>query len=269
MVEYLKTNFGLDIPHLISVAVPVLVTFLVCIISIKVIMKFVKKILKRTPLDKSLTSFLEKVIKFVLYFIVILIIADMLSIPVTSLLATFSVVGLAASLAIQDALGNLASGVMILATKPFKSGDYIEGASASGTVADINFSHTLLVTPDNKQIHIPNKEIINSTIINYSEQQFRRVDISFDIEYTADSKKVKEIMNQAITKHSKVLQDRPIFVRTTAYKDSAIEYTLRVWVNSCDYWEVYFDLLEGIKEMFDKNNINIPYNKLDVHIVNQ
>ena len=269
MVEYLKVNFGLDVVNLISMAIPVIVTFIVCLISIKVIMKFVNKILKKAPLEKALTSFLEKVIKFVLYFIVILIIADMLSIPVTSLLATFSVVGLAASLAIQDALGNLASGVMILATKPFKSGDYIEGGAVSGTVSDINFSHTLLVTPDNKQIHVPNKEIINSTIINYSEQQFRRVDIAFDIDYTADSKKVKEIMNKAIEKHPKILQDRPIFVRTTAYKDSAIQYTLRVWVNSCDYWEVYFDLLEGIKEMFDENDINIPYNKLDVHIINQ
>ena len=158
MLEYLKTNFGLDIHHLISMGVPVIVTFIVCWISIKVIMKFVKKILKRAPLERGLTSFLEKVIKFILYFIVILIVADMVSIPITSLLAAFSVVGLAASLAIQDALGNLASGVMILATKPFKSGDYIEGASVSGTVSEINFSHTLLITPDNKQIHVPNKE---------------------------------------------------------------------------------------------------------------
>lgn len=269
MQEYLKTTLGLDIQKLISMALPIIVTFIVCYVSIKVIMKFVKKLLKRAPLEKNLTSFLEKVIKFILYFIVILIIADMVSIPITSLLATFSVVGLAASLAIQDALGNLASGVMILATKPFKNGDYIEGGSVSGTVSEINFSHTLLVTPDNKQIHVPNKEIINSTIINYSEQQFRRVDISFDIEYTADSKKVKEIMNQTLARHPKILQDRPIFVRTTAYKDSAIEYTLRVWVNSCDYWEVYFDLLEGIKEKFDENDINIPYNKLDVHIINK
>lgn len=269
MAEYLKENFGIDIPHLISMAVPVLLTFFVCFVAIKIIMKFVRKILKRTPLDKNLTSFLEKVIKFILYFIEILIIADMLTIPVTSLLATFSVVGLAASLAIQDALGNLASGVMIIATKPFKNGDYVEGASVSGTVSEINFSHTLLVTPDNKQIHVPNKEIINSTIINYSEQQFRRVDISYVIEHTTDSNAVKEIINKAIEKHPKVLKDRPIFVRTTAYRDYGTEYTLRVWVNSCDYWEVYFDLLEGIKEQFDRNNIKLAYNKLDVNVINK
>ena len=269
MVEYLKTNFGLDIPHLISMAVPVIVTFIICLVSINVIMKFIKKILKRAPLEKGLTSFLEKVIKFLLYFIVILIVADMVSIPITSLLAAFSVVGLAASLAIQDALGNLASGVMILATKPFKSGDYIEGAAVSGTVSEINFSHTLLITPDNKQIHVPNKEIINSTITNYSEQQFRRVDITYNLEYSADASKIKEIMNDAVTKHPKVLQDRPIFVKTTAFKESGIDYTLRVWVNSCDYWEVYFDLLEGIKETFDKNGIYIAYNRLDVKILDK
>jgi small conductance mechanosensitive channel len=269
MVEYLKTNLGLDIPHLISMAVPVIVTFIICLVSIKVIMKFVKKILKKAPLEKGLTSFLEKVIKFILYFIVILIVADMVSIPITSLLATFSVVGLAASLAIQDALGNLASGVMILATKPFKSGDYIEGAAVSGTVSEINFSHTLLVTPDNKQIHVPNKEIINSTITNYSEQQFRRVDITYNLEYSADAAKAKDIMREAVEKHPKVLQDRPIFVKTTAFKESGIDYTLRVWVNSCDYWEVYFDLLEGIKETFDKNGIDIAYNRLNVKILDK
>ena len=269
MIEYLKTNFGIDIMHLVSMALPIIATFSVCWIAIKIIMKFVKKILKKTPLEKGLTSFLEKIIKFILYFIVILIIADMVSIPITSLLATFSVVGLAASLAIQDALGNLASGVMILATKPFKSGDYIEGAAVSGTVSEINFSHTLLITPDNKQIHVPNKEIINSTITNYSEQQFRRVDITYNLEYSADANKVKEIMNKAIEKHPKILQDRPIFVKTTAFGQSGIDYTLRVWVNSCDYWEVYFDLLEGIKETFDKNGINIAYNRLDVKILDK
>ena len=269
MIEYLKANFGLDIPNLVSMAIPVLITFVVCVIVIKVIMKFVKKILRKTPLEKGLTSFLEKVIRFVLYFIVVLIVADMVDIPITSLLAAFSVVGLAASLAIQDALGNLASGVVILATKPFKSGDYIEGGGVSGTVSEINFSHTLLVTPDNKQIHVPNKQVVNSTITNYSEQQFRRVDITYNLEYSADAKKVKEIMNAAIAKHPKILQDRPVFVKTTAFKESGIDYTLRVWVNSCDYWEVYFDLLEGIKESFDANGLDIAFNRLNVKILDK
>lgn len=269
MREFLIEKINVDIVEVVKFLLPVVVTFLVCLLTIKVIMKLVSKILKRTNLDKSLIAFIKRVIKVVLYFIMILIIADMLSIPVTSLLATFSVVGLAASLAIQDALGNLASGVMILATKPFKSGDYISGASVDGTVSEINFSHTVLTTPDNKKIHVPNKEIINSVITNYSEQSLRRVDITFNLAYSADKTKIKEIMNKAIEKHPKVLKDQPIFVRTTAYQASGIDYTLRVWANSADYWEVYFDLLEGLKDDFDKNGIEIPYNQMDVHIINK
>lgn len=269
MKDFFMQKLNIDIIEVIKAIVPIVITFFICVITIKVIMKFVKKIMKKTTLDKSLVTFIERVIKVILYFILILIIADMMSIPVTSLLATFSVVGLAASLAIQDALGNLASGVMILATRPFKSGDYIEGASVSGTVSEINFSHTVLTTPDNKKIHVPNKEIINSVITNYSEQTLRRVDLTFNLAYSADKNKIKDIMNAAIEKHPKILQDKPLFVKTTAYKDHGIDYTLRVWVNSADYWEVYFDLLEGLKDEFDNNGIEIPYNQMDVHIINK
>ena len=268
MREFFIQHMNIDIVEIAKALIPIVFTLIICLLSIKVIMKLVKKVMKKTNLDKSLVSFIEKVIKVILYFILVLIIADMLSIPVTSLLATFSVVGLAASLAIQDALGNLASGVMILATRPFKSGDYIEGASVSGTVSEINFSHTVLTTPDNKKIHVPNKEIINSVITNYSEQSLRRVDVTFNLSYTADKNKIKEIMNKAIENHPKILRDKPIFVKTTAYQASGIDYTLRVWANSADYWEVYFDLWEGLKDEFDKNGIEIPYNQMDVHIIN-
>ncbi|MBQ8299254.1 MAG: mechanosensitive ion channel [Clostridia bacterium] len=269
MRDFLMEHLNVDIVELVKGILPIVATLFICMLAIKIIMKLVKKVMKKTSLDKSLISFIERVIKVILYFILILIIADMMSIPVTSLLATFSVVGLAASLAIQDALGNLASGVMILATRPFKSGDYIEGASVSGTVGEINFSHTVLTTPDNKKIHVPNKEIINSVITNYSEQSLRRVDLTFNLEYSADKNKIKEIMNKAIENHPKILKEQPIFVKTTAYQASGIDYTLRVWVNSADYWEVYFDLLEGLKDEFDKNGIEIPYNKMDVHIINK
>lgn len=269
MRDFLIEHLSIDIVEVAKGVLPIIVTLFVCLMAIKIIMKLVRKVMKKTSLDKSLISFIEKVIKVILYFILVLIIADMMSIPVTSLLATFSVVGLAASLAIQDALGNLASGVMILATHPFKSGDYIEGASVGGTVSEINFSHTILTTPDNKKIHVPNKEIINSVITNYSEQSLRRVDVTFNLSYAADKNKIKDIMNKAIEAHPKILRDKPIFVKTTAYQASGIDYTLRVWANSADYWEVYFDLLEGLKDEFDKNGIEIPYNQMDVHVINK
>lgn len=264
------SNFDINkILSIVATILPVVLTFIICLLAVKIVMKLFKKVMRKSLLDKSLIVFIEKVVKVILYFIMILIIADMMSIPVTSLLATFSVVGLAASLAIQDALGNLASGVMILATKPFKSGDYIECGAVSGTVNEINFSHTILTTPDNKKIHIPNKEIINSVVTNFSEQNLRRVDITFNLSYEADKNKIKEIMKNAINMHPKVLKEQPIFVRVTGYQSSGIDYTLRVWANSSDYWEVYFDLLENLKDEFDKNGIEIPYNQMDVHIINK
>lgn len=265
-VKSLKEHFSVDILELIKQFLPVVLTFIVCILAIKVIMKLVTRFIEKSKLEKSLHTFLENVIKVILYFIMILIIADMLNIPITSLIATFSVVGLAFSLAIQDALSNLASGVMILATHPFKSGDYISAGSTNGTVKLINFSHTILVTPDNKIIHVPNKEIINSTITNYSEKSKRRVDITFNLSYNADANLVKEIIKKRISEDDRILQNEEVFVRTTAFQASGIDYTLRVWVKNSDYWNVYFDLLEGLKQDFDANGIEIPYNQLDVNI---
>lgn len=198
----------------------------------------------------------------------VLIIADMLNIPINSLIATFSVVGLAASLAIQDSLANLASGIMLLVTHPFKCGDYIEGAGTSGTVRSINFTHTVLLTPNNIIIHVPNKQIVGSVITNYSEQPKRRIEITFNVSYSADDERVKEIMRDAINAYPKILKDEPIFVRTTAYQSSGIDYTLRVWVRNKDYWDAYYDLLEGIKKDFDRNGIEIPFDQLDVNIHN-
>ncbi len=137
-----------------------------------------------------------------------------------------------------------------------------------GTVKEINFTHTVLKTPDNKIIHIPNKQVVDATIINYSELPKRRVDLTFNLSYNADSKKVKEIIKKAVEKHELVLKDEDIFIKTTAYGASGIDYTLRVWTKSKDYWTVYFDLLEGIKEDLDKAKIEIPYNQLDVHVIN-
>lgn len=268
MKEFFDKYLTADVIEIIKGLIPIVLVFIVGILVIKVIAMLIKKIIKKSKIDKSLHSFIVKSIKAILYFMMILIIADMLGIPITSLIAAFSVVGLAFSLSLQDALGNLASGVLIMATHPFKSGEYISTPSADGTVKSISFSHTKLITPDNKLIHIPNKEVINATIINYTELEKRRLDITFNLSYTADANKIKEIMRARIDSDNRILKDDPIFVRTTAFQESGIDYTLRVWVKCSEYWDVYFDLLENIKADFDANGIEIPYNQLDVHVHN-
>ena len=260
--------FGIDLMGMIGEIIPILLVVIISLIIVKALTKLTVKIVEKSKIEKTLHVFVEKVVSIILYFIAILIITDMMGIPVTSLLATFSIVGLAASLAIQDTLANLASGVTILATHPFKVDNFIDIGGTTGTVMSINLTNTELKTPDNKIIYIPNKQIISSTIINYSEMPNRRVDLTFNLAYSADGEKIKEIMNKAIQKHELILKDEPIFVRTTGYQASGIDYTLRVWTKSGDYWTVYFDLLEGIKKDFDAAGIEIPYNQLDVHVHN-
>ena len=155
---------------------------------------------------------------------------------------------------------------MILLFKPFKVGDYIEAAGEGGTVSEITVVYTVLLTPDNKQITIPNGSITNAVIKNYSAKNTRRVDWLFTADYSCDSDKVKAIIEKVVTSHEKALKAPEAFVKVSKCADSAVEYTARVWVNSADYWTVYFDVLDGVKKAFAENDIQIPYPQMDVHV---
>ena len=268
MIEFLEPYVGKANSEIINQFFPPLMMVLIGIIIIKIIMRIVDRAISKSKLRKGLHKFIAKTIKVILYSILILIVADMLNIPVTSLLATFSVVGLAASLAIQDTLSNLASGVMVLVTHPFKTGDWVDVANVSGTVKEITFNHTVITTLDNKVIRVPNKEVVGATIVNYSENKERRLCLSLDVSYNAPTKKVLEVLNQLINEAPYIIKEKEIFVKLTAYKDSSIEYTIRVWTKNEDYWNLNFYLLEKVRDAFDANGIEIPYNQLDVHVHN-
>jgi len=266
VTDFLEQYIGKEAAEIVSQLLPPFIMIIVGLIVIKVVKKFVRRLIGKSKLRKGLHTFVEKTISVVLYSIMILIVADMLNIPISSLLAAFSVVGLAASLAVQDTLSNLASGVVVLATHPFRTGDWIEVANISGTVKEITFNHTVITTLDNKVIRVPNKEVANATIINYSENKNRRLCLSFDVSYHAPTKKVLAVLNEVVNEAPRILKDREIFVKLTAYKDSSIEYTIRVWTKNEDYWDLNFYLLEKVKEAFDANGIEIPFNQLDVHV---
>ena len=217
--KIINTELFIAITNLI----PILITILVSLIMVKVIMKIVQKGIKKSKLEKGLHSFVLKTVKIILYFIVVMIVADMIGIPISSLLATFSIVGVAASLAIQDTLSNIASGITILATHPFKAGNYVDAGGIAGTVRDINFTHTVLQTPDNKIIHVPNKQMVNSTVTNFSEMPKRRVDITFNLAYNANGDRIKEIMREAINNHSLVLKDEDIIISELKKEDHFIQ----------------------------------------------
>lgn len=233
---------------------------------IKAVKKWVRNSEKIKKVDMGVRTFLSSFLGITLYIFLFISIAMVLGIPTTSFITALASCGVAIGLALQGALGNLAGGIMILIFKPFKVGDYIETVSTSGTVSNITIIYTVLTTPENKIITIPNGTLTNSVIENYSACEERRVDIVFSTGYECDIDKVKEILLAVANKNEKVIKSPEPFARLTNHGDSALDFTLRAWCKADDYWEVKFDLLEEVKNEFDKNNISIPYPQMDIHI---
>ncbi|MBE7028788.1 MAG: mechanosensitive ion channel [Clostridia bacterium] len=235
---------------------------------IKFIKKWIKTSSKLEKIDMGVRTFLGSFLGITLYAILFITIAMVLGIPTTSFVTALASCGVAIGLALQGALGNLAGGLMILIFKPFKVGDYIDTSSTSGTVTNITIMYTVLTTPDNKVITVPNGILTNSVIENYSASDERRVDLTFATGYECDIEKVKEILLSVANKNEKVIKEPVPFARLVRHGDNSLEYTLRVWCKASDYWDVNFDLIETVKKEFDLNNISIPYPQMDIHIDN-
>lgn len=235
---------------------------------IKLVKKWVMTSHKLHKVDTGVRTFLSSFLGITLYIFLFISVAMILGIPTTSFITALASCGVAIGLALQGALSNLAGGIMILIFKPFKVGDYIETVSTSGTVSNITIMYTVLTTPENKVITIPNGTLTNSVIENYSSCEERRVDLVFSTSFDCDIEKVKEILLNVAKKHEKVLADPEPFARLTNQGDSALEYTVRVWCKSEDFWAVKFDLLEAAKKEFDINGITIPYPQMDIHVDN-
>ena len=255
-----------------SVGLKLLESVIVLIVGIKLI-GWLKKWIKETPkLDKlevSLRSFLISFSSIVLYILLIITVAMILGVPVTSFITILASCGVAIGLALQGSLSNFAGGLMILFFKPFKVGDYIEAAGESGTVEEISVVYTVLLTPDNKKITIPNGTLTNSVIENYSSEENRRVDFTFNTGYECDIEKVKELIIGIISEHPATLKTPEPFVRLSNHGESSLVFTARVWCRNEDYWNVNFDVIEKVKKSFDENNISIPYPQIDVHLNNK
>ena len=235
----------------------------------KLLPKLIMKTRGYKRLDETLANFIVSFIKIALYAAVFVSVAIILGVPATSFITALASAGVAIGLALQGSLSNFAGGIMILLFKPFKDGDYIEGADVSGTVKSITIFYTMLITPDNKQITVPNGTLSNSSITNYSANDTRRNDLVFSVSYKSDIESVKAILLKAAYDNEKVLKDpAPVAVLST-HGDSALEFTLRVWAKNSDYWDVNFALKERIKQLFDKYEISIPYPQMDVHIDNK
>lgn len=257
--------------------IPSLVTFgknlffaLIFIAVGRRLIRWFKKILdrsfKRSNLDEGVAKFLLSLISVSLNIVMIIVAINIIGIATGSLVALLGSAGLTVGLALQGSLQNFAGGVLILIMKPFRIGDYIIAGTDEGTVTGIDIFYTKLLTIDNRKIVIPNGGLSNQSIINVTNEENRRLDLSIPIEYSADIKKVKELLFSIIMKYDNVLKEQPIDVFVSEFADSAILIGVRVWTKKENYWQLKWALLEEIKEQFDANSISIPFNQLDVTI---
>ena len=233
---------------------------------IKLIVRLISKSRVYKKLDKTVASFLLSFTKAALNIILLVITAGVIGIPSASIIALIGSAGVAIGLAMQGGLSNIAGGLVILIFKPFKVGDFIDTHTDSGIVTNISLFYTTLKTIDNRTVSIPNGNLANSPSINFSNELERRLDISIDISYTNKIDDVKKSIESVLDKEKRINREKDIFVRVTNYKESSMEYTIRVWVSKDDYWNTKFDLLENLKKKFDQDGIIIPYNQLDIHI---
>lgn len=247
-----------------------IITFLVCYIAIRIIKAVMAKMLARaTKLDAPVKNLIAKLVTTLLWALTIIIVAGAFGINATSLVAVLSVAGLALSLSVQGLLTNFFSGIMLHINKPFKEGDFVELGDKIGTVKNIGFFNTTLTTLDNVSISIPNGDLTAAAVKNYSREPRRRVDLSFSASYDAPTETVKKAILEAIAMDSRILPDPAPFVRLLSYDASSIKYVTRVWVNNADYWDVYFDLNEHVRDTFAANGVEMSYEHINVHMLDK
>ena len=237
--------------------------------AVNKIVTLLGKVLRKVKgMDETLIKFLENIVYYALMIVVLLTALGKLGVETTSFLAILGAAGLAIGLALKDSLGNFASGVMIIMFKPFKVGDVVTAAGVTGSVSEVGIFNSVFTTPDNQKIIIPNGAITSGSITNINANDTRRVDLVVGIGYEDDIKKTKDVLNDIITSNEKILLDKGITVAVSELADSSVNFVVRAWVKTPDYWDVKFGLTETIKLRFDAEGISIPFPQQDVHHYN-
>ncbi|WP_028485796.1 mechanosensitive ion channel family protein [Thiomicrorhabdus chilensis] len=266
-IELMMNDYA--IPWGIKIALAILI-FVVGRMVVKGIVKIVRKLLGRTgKMDEMLINFVASIINAVLLLFVIIASLDQLGVDTTSLVALIGAAGLAIGLALQGSMQNFAAGVMILVFKPFKSGDFIDAGGVTGVVEAVQIFSTTMRTGDNKEMIVPNGAIYSGPITNFSARDTRRVDMVFGIGYDDDIRKAKTILEKLVAEDERILKDPAPVIALSELGDSSVNFVVRPWVNSADYWAVMWDMNEKVKLTFDEEGISIPYPQMDVHLHKQ
>jgi len=262
LLELAQTK-GIDFGINLAIALAI---FYVGRFVIKLIVRGIRKVLQSQEVDKTLETFVCNLVSIVLLAVVVIAAIGQLGIQTTSFIAIFGAAGLAVGLALQGSLSNFAAGVLIVLFRPYKVGDFIEGAGIAGVVEQVQILTTVLRTGDNKQIIVPNGQIMDSIITNYSANDTRRVDMVVGVSYDDDLDKVRSTLQALIDAEDRILDEPTCTIAVSALADSSVNFVVRPWVKSSDYWGVMFDMTEAIKKRFDQEGISFPFPQQDVHL---
>ncbi len=265
--EYVEQGRELVLTHGLRIVIA-LIVLLIGLRIIKSVTKMVGRAMEKRNVDVSLRPFLTSVVSVLLKVALVISVISMIGIETTSFIAVLGAAGFALGLALSGTLQNFAGGVIILILKPFKVGDFIDAQGHMGTVKMIQIFSTILKTPDNKTVIIPNGPLSTGSLTNFSTEPQRRVDMEFGIGYSDDIDKAKSILNRLISEDERVLSDPAPQVVLSELADSSVNFKVRVWANSGDYWGIYFDFHEKVKKAFDKEGVGIPFPQMDVHVHN-
>ncbi len=268
IIEFLKNN-GIDSSTVVTLGKNVVIAILIFYvgrIAINLAVRGLRKLMQKQEVDKTLETFICNLVRVALLVVVIIAAISALGIETTSFIAIFGAAGLAVGLALQGSLSNFAAGVLIVLFRPYRVGNYVEAAGVSGTIEQVQILTTILTTPDNKQIIVPNSQIMNSIITNFSAKETRRVDMVVGVSYSDDLDKVRKTLEELVAADDRILADPPCKIAVSELADSSVNFVVRPWVNAADFWGVKFELTEAIKKRFDQEGISIPFPQRDVHL---
>ncbi len=262
LLNFAQTK-GVDFGINLAIAITI---FYVGKFVISLVIRGLRKVMRAQEVDKTLETFVCNLVRVVLLVVVVIAAIGQIGIQTTSFIAIFGAAGLAVGLALQGSLSNFASGVLIVLFRPYRVGDWVEAAGISGSVEQVQILTTILKTGDNKQIIVPNSQIMDSIITNYSANDTRRVDMVVGVSYNDDLDKVRATLEELIAAEDRVLDEPEHKIAVSALADSSVNFVVRPWVKTSDYWGVMFDLTEAIKKRFDQEGISFPFPQQDVHL---
>lgn len=268
-IENLMKKWGEDLIRVLpgTILRIIWIIFLIIIMKhvVNIIIQALKLLMEKSHVDELLSSFILSLTKTIIYIGFFFLVIGGLGVKATSLITLLGTAGLAVGLALQGSLSNLAGGVLILFFKPFLKGEYIKSNSGEGTVESIHILYTILTTLDNSRIIIPNSQLANVAIINISRNDERRVDLTVSVAYGTQEEKIKKILTEIAEENSNILHDKGYTIRMNKHNSSSLDYVYRVWTKKENYWEVYFSLTEKVAKYFERERIEIPYQKIDIY----